>query len=187
MCGSSVEVISLLEILNASIRGVGGGQYAMSCCAAIFDLDSGMVTFANAGHPFPYVCRRPENGEPGSGDQLRALVSRGTPLGGEEFVVSATTMELAPDDVVVFFSDSLVDQTNAGGVPYGDRRLQKVLRRRVRSAGPEACQVILRDAMSHYGEREVDDDINVIVVRLGAADERKRGPARPAPSVISSR
>lgn len=174
MCGASVEVISLLEILNASVRGVGAGQYAMSCCAAIFDTDAGLVTFANAGHPFPYLCRRSDSGESDGRDRLRALVSRGTPLGGSEFVVSATTMTLAPDDVVVFFSDSLVDQTNSAGEPYGDRRLQKLLRNKVRAAGSNACQVILRDAMSHYGDREVDDDINVIVVRLGATGRAAR-------------
>jgi serine phosphatase RsbU (regulator of sigma subunit) len=127
------------------------------------------VTFANAGHPFPYLCRRPREGNGGAPAELRALVSRGTPLGSDDLVVSATSFDLERDDVVVFYSDSVVDLLNPEGVPYGDRRLQRVLRKRVRPAGGRACEVILDDAMRHYGDRPVQDDINLIVFRLAAS------------------
>jgi serine phosphatase RsbU (regulator of sigma subunit) len=167
MLGASADVMSVLQILNDTVRGVGGSEYAMSCFAAVFDFDSGTVTYANAGHPFPYICRRPAEGQRIDRAQLSALVSRGTPLGSDEVILSAATTELEPDDVVVFYSDSVVDLLSPDGVPYGDRRLQRVLRTRVRSAGDTACKVILDDAMGHFGDREVVDDINLIVVKLG--------------------
>jgi len=166
MLGAATDVMSVLQILNETVMGVGGSQYAMSCFAALFDLEDRTVTFANAGHPFPYICRQPAEGQRIDRAQLRALVSRGTPLGSDELILSAARMDLEPDDVVVFFSDSVVDLLSPEGVPYGDRRLQRVLRSRVRGAGERACKVILDDAMTHYGNRAVDDDINLIVVRL---------------------
>lgn len=166
MLGASADVMSVLHILNESVAGVGGSEYAMSCFAALFDVEAGTVTYANAGHPFPYVCRQPDEGQRIDRAQLRALVSRGTPLGSDELILSAAHMKLEPDDMVVFFSDSVVDLLSPEGVPYGDRRLQRVLRTRVRGADERACRVILDDALSHYGNREMDDDINLIVVRL---------------------
>jgi serine phosphatase RsbU (regulator of sigma subunit) len=166
MLGASADVMSVLQILNESVTGVGGSEYAMSCFAALFDAEAGTVTYANAGHPFPYVCREPAEGQRIDRAQLRALVSRGTPLGSDELILSAACTELESDDIVVFFSDSVVDLLSPEGVPYGDRRLQRVLRSRVRGAGDRACKVILDDAMAHYGNRALDDDINLIVVRL---------------------
>lgn len=162
MYGAGLEVISLLETLDASIRHIGS-EYSMSCFAAIFDPSARQVTFANAGHPFPYVCR---NGH-GSGDvELRSLVSRGTLLGSGELVIRARTFELEPHDTVVFYSDSLVSGRSPEGDAYGERRLQRVLRTRAARAGERAADVILDAAAEFRGHRELEDDLSLIVVRM---------------------
>jgi sigma-B regulation protein RsbU (phosphoserine phosphatase) len=165
MLGADLEVVGLLELLNRSLSDVGDQQYSMSCFAALFDIDGGEVSYASAGHPFPYLCRRVA-GANGKGDKLRALVSRGTPLGGADVVLNANSMALEPDDVVVLHSDSVVELRNADGVAYGDRRLQRLLRKRARSAGAGACQLILDEVMHYHGDRPLEDDINLIVVHL---------------------
>ncbi len=163
MLGASVEVVSLLEMLDASVRNVGGERHTMSCFAAIFDPAARRVTFANAGHPFPYVCRRPAGGGP---PELRSLVSRGTPLGTEPLVLSARSFELEPGDTVLFYSDSVVETRGPEGEVYGDRRLQRLLRARV--AGDDlAVQSVLGDVVDFLGEHEADDDLNLISVRVG--------------------
>ena len=117
------------------------------------------VTFANAGHPFPYVCRT---------GGLRALVSRGMPLGVEaEPKISVATLELEPDDVVVMFTDALVESENDEGKRYGDRRLQRALRRRAAGAGPRACRLIMDDAHLHYGDHPIREDITLVCVTVG--------------------
>ncbi len=166
MMGPSLDPVGLLELLGAGLRDVGGQRYSMSCFAAVFDLAAGQVNFANAGHPFPYLCRRADGDR--RGDQLRALVSRGTPLGNDELVLTPGTLPLETEDVVVFHSDSVVELRNGKGQSYGDRRLQRVLRNRVRAAGSDACRLIFDDVLSHHGDRPIEDDINIIVVRLDA-------------------
>jgi serine phosphatase RsbU (regulator of sigma subunit) len=161
--GGGLDALAMLHLLNQSVLDVGGEHYSMSCFVAIFDIDAGAVTFANAGHPFPYICR-----EAGSGRAtLASMVSRGTPLGTHEPVLSVATSQLQPDDVIVFYSDALVDSRNANGEPYGDRRFQRVLRNYVRGVGTRACEVIVDDARNHYGDEPIDDDVTLVVVRLG--------------------
>lgn len=168
MLGEHIDVRSVLELLNDAVLGIGAQQYTMSCFAAIFDPRAGEVAFANAGYPFPCVCRQAQ--QSGGETELHALVSRGTRLGTPEPVVSVASFALEANDVIVIYSDSLIEATNAASERYGERRLQRVLRNYVRGAGKRACEVIIDDARSHYGDHPVPDDVTVIVVRLGAGD-----------------
>jgi len=167
MFGANFEALSLLQLLNQSVLDVGKGMYAMSCFVAVVDPAAGNVVFANAGHPFPYVCRSSASAKRGNAE-LRALVSRGTPLGTPDPVLAVSSMELESDDVLVFFSDSIVSSRNPEGKSYGDRRLQRVLRNKVRDAGARACDVIMHDATTFYGSQPIDEDLNLVVMRLGA-------------------
>jgi serine phosphatase RsbU (regulator of sigma subunit) len=161
MFGGWIEVIALLDLLNDLVCDVGGTTYSMTCFVAVFDFEAGEVTFSNAGHPFPYICRR--RGE--SGTELRSMVSRGTPLGAVNPVFSAATMELEPEDVIIFYSDALVESQDPDGAQFGERRLQRVLRRHVRDAGEHALDVIINTAQSHYEATPIVDDITVLVLR----------------------
>ncbi len=168
MFGANFEALSLLQLLNQAVLDVGQSMYAMSCFVAVIDPDNMEVVFANAGHPFPYVCRRSTSAKRGR-DELRALVSRGTPLGTDEPVLAVSSLALEADDVLVFFSDSIVDSRNPEGQSYGDRRFQRVLRNKVRDSGQRVCHVIMDDAQTFYGGRAIAEDINLVVLRLGAA------------------
>lgn len=163
--GGGLDALAMLQLLNEAVLDVGGDQYAMSCFVAVFDTDGGEVTFANAGHPFPYVCRKADDANGKA--VLSSLVSRGTVLGTRDPVLSTRTAKIAPDDVVVFYSDALVESRDADGQPYGDRRFQRLLRNYVRSAGERACEVIVEDARGHYGGEPIVDDVTLVVVRLG--------------------
>lgn len=164
MLADDLDPVGLLQLLDASVRHVGGQAHSMSCFAAVFD-PSGSVTFANAGHPFPYVCR---NSPGGDEIELRSLIARGTPLGSDPLRLEARTFELRADDIVVMYSDSLVD-AHAGGRSLGDRRLRRTLRARARGTGDRALHAILADARAHWGDAELEDDLNVVVVRLATS------------------
>lgn len=166
MLGAGLDLLSLLEILNRVVRDVGKSRYAMSCFAALFDAARRVVTFANAGHPFPYVCRA---ARPGSRHavELRSLVSRGTPLGAEvRPILSAASFELAPEDLVLFYTRALVESSDAQGRPWGERRLQRTLRAHALGAGKRICRVVVDEARRHYGDRPPVDDITLVAVRL---------------------
>lgn len=168
--GASCEVLSLLELLNDAVRTVGGDQYEMTSFAVLLDWDSRRITYANGGHRFPYLVRPAKDG---SGTAtLRPLVSRGTHLGVANPVINASTMDVEDGDLLVLFSDAAVEARNAEGKPYGDKRLQRVLERYIASAGSRACKVILDDILSHCGDITPEDDLTLVVMRLG----RERAP-----------
>jgi len=167
MSGSGIELITLLEGLNRTLLGIGGDRYAVSCFAALVDRDERSVTFANAGHPFPYVRR-------GAGG-LGALVSRGTPLGGGDLVLSAATFELGQADLLIFCSDTLVEVRNPEGERFGDRRLQRVLRASGADGAAPTSRAILDAVRLHAGGRPIGDDLTLLVI--GPAPGRPAAPS----------
>ena len=80
--GALTALNSDSEVLSSSsepaVIEFAGNRYAMSCFAALFDPEARQVTYATAGHPFPYVCRAAAT--PGA-TELGSLVARGVPLG----------------------------------------------------------------------------------------------------------
>jgi phosphoserine phosphatase RsbU/P len=168
--GASCEVLAMLELLNDAVLSVGGDQYGMTCFVALLDLDSRRLSFASAGYPFPYLCR-PSAADPEVAE-LHPLISRGTPLGTAEPMFRAATIDVQEGDVVVFVSDAVAESQDKDGKRYGERNLQRVLRRHVLPAGEGACRIILDDVRLHCGDRPIADDRIVVVLRVGKPEDR---------------
>ena len=168
--GAGVEIHGLLELLHRAIAAAGGGQYAMSCVVALVDAAGREVSFASAGHPFPYLCR-PWMGA-GARGALRAMVSRGALIGGEDGPVhSQATQSLAPGDVMLFFTSSLTDARDPDGETFGERRLQHILRRAslIGPTGPDGSEVadqIGEQVLAHAADRGLEEAVVVASVEV---------------------
>ncbi|MEZ4402629.1 MAG: SpoIIE family protein phosphatase [Kofleriaceae bacterium] len=168
-----VDLSQLLEQLDRAVRQVGAGRFHLTCFVALLDPSARAVHFANAGHVSPYVCR-PRAAPGGDPIELSALVARGNPLGaGAEVVAKVATRPLLPGDVVVWYTDGLVECHGADGKQFGDRRLQRVLKRLADDErDPVAVQRRLAGELAaHLGGLPIGDDMTLVVARFdpGAA------------------
>ncbi len=130
---------------------------------AHLDPSSGLVTYADAGHGLSFLVRAD-----GSHEHLRAL---GPPLGvGFGAPREAATVRMAPGDVLLVFSDGVLDA--AGGSLLDLRRHEPALRRA--GSAREAADAVVALAAA-AGPQE--DDLTVLAVRR----EPGRGMAPPSP------
>lgn len=165
-----LDVLTLLTQLDHAVRQVGAGRFHLTCFAAVLDPDRGEIHFANAGHVAPYVCRARATPTP-AGDtvELSALVARGNPLGaGAATVAKAATRAIGPGDLLIWYTDGLIECHGADGKQFGDRRLQRVLKR---LAGDELDPVAVQQRLAaelaaHLGGLPIDDDMTLVVARL---------------------
>jgi anti-sigma regulatory factor (Ser/Thr protein kinase) len=137
----------------------------------VLDPTDGVLTWANAGHPPPLVVSRP--GEDGSststGSKPRTLsaVADGTPLGVRSHRQEAT-VQLAPGDSLVLYSDGLVESRTR---PVGDG-LEALL---LVATDPGLAEASADDMVGRLlngmlGPRDAEDDATLLAVRwLGAA------------------
>lgn len=170
--GGGLELHGVLQLLHDSVRAAGRGVFGMSAVVALVDPDARLVSFAGAGHPFPFLIHPPARGREGARGSLRSLVSRGTQLGADlPPVRSLSTADVVPGDAIVFFTASLTDARDEAGQTFGERRLQHILRRAslVGPVGPDGSDLadqVADEVATHVGGRSLDDDILVATVHV---------------------
>ncbi len=115
------------------------------------DVDSGVITFANAGHLDPLIVS--------TGSAEFAHTTVGLPLGVAPVTYAATTVQLAPGSAVVAFTDGLVERRGEG-IDVGMERL-------ARTAGDPypALDDLLASLTSTVDSEGPDDDIAILAFR----------------------
>ncbi len=160
--GRALELGELIVALDAAVRRVGGGQLSMTCFCSILDLDTSEIRFISCGHTAPYLVRVGENNEV----ELQALVGRGNPLGGGGTLAPKVLQKpMRAGDLVVWYTDGVIEAADPSGEPFGDRRLQRMLRRLDRAAmTPAAVHDLVHAAVAAHraGQPRGDDETLVI-------------------------
>jgi serine phosphatase RsbU (regulator of sigma subunit) len=164
--GDKLELTELTLALDAAVRRVGGGELSMTCFASILDPKAGEIRFVSCGHTAPYLCRAKS-----SDIELQALVGRGNPLGAGIITVPKVVQRpLQAGDIVVWYTDGVIEAQDPAGEPFGDRRLQRVLRRldHQRLTPSAVHDIVQAGVAAHRAGRPLADDETLVVAQLEA-------------------
>ena len=132
----------------------------VTCFYAILDPESGLLSYANAGHDLPYLWRG------GNAEELRA---RGMPLGlmpGMSYEEKEIVLDAG--EAALFYSDGLVEAHAPKGEMFGFPRLRAL----VAEHGEERSlgDFLLEELYSFVGEGwEQEDDITLLTLRRSSA------------------
>ena len=167
----------LLERLNTIILDAVDGKISMTFFAALFDFHTGTVTFANAGHNFPFVLTGDKNDPRLGGGKKRipessptaaiTLTLMGNPLGVQrDSEYKEKTFALAAGDKFVFFTDGLIENTLNSQPPFS----RKMLLETAAGYGNEKIDVIKDNIFSTgykiFGSENLQDDVTVVVAEV---------------------
>ena len=129
----------------------------VTCLYAILDPQTGIVRYANAGHPVPY--RRTRQG-------IAELRASGIPLGllsGISYTEEETS--LGSGECIIFYSDGLVEAHNAQREMFGFPRLQAVLADNMGDGG-SLIDRLLDELHAFTGDQwEQEDDITLVGIK----------------------
>jgi sigma-B regulation protein RsbU (phosphoserine phosphatase) len=112
------------------------------------------VTLANAGALPPMICR---------GGEILKLRIEGVPLGlldAREY--EETVFQTHPGDVLVFYSDGITDQMDAGNREYGRQRLAQVVRDNCHLPAADIAAAIFAD-LDRFSPAPFDDQTLLVV------------------------
>ncbi|MGH9884600.1 MAG: PP2C family protein-serine/threonine phosphatase, partial [bacterium] len=168
--GADLDLGELIAALDAAVHRVGAGDLAMTCFAAILDPARREVRFVSCGHPAPYLCRLTDKPLEAA-IELHALVGRGNPLGtGLPANARLQRRALEAGDLVVWYTDGVVEAQDPAGAAYGDRRLQHLLKSldRPRLTPVGVHDLVHRGVAAHRAGRPPDDDETLVVAQLHA-------------------
>jgi serine phosphatase RsbU (regulator of sigma subunit) len=170
--------------LNRLLVAKSSGERFASLFWCGYDPAAGVLSYVNAGHPPPIWIR----GTPGETPVVDRLAAGGPVLGLlNDATYHAVPAPVREGDVLVLFSDGIVEAANARGVHFDEERLiAAILAARDHSA-QAICDAILTACRLFSGQAEAQDDQTLLVVRLwGAGDRGDVGRERSFPSSLQT-
>jgi sigma-B regulation protein RsbU (phosphoserine phosphatase) len=152
---STGELVSRLN--KHLVRNTGDDRFA-TFFIAVYDSATRCLRYTNAGHlPSFLICK----------DSALHLDKGGMVLGVvEEYPYEEGSVVVAPDSLLIGYSDGLVEPENVYGEEFGIRRLQQAAVH-VQGSSPQVVAESLMNAAEEWaGTPEQADDMTVIVARL---------------------
>jgi Na+/proline symporter/serine phosphatase RsbU (regulator of sigma subunit) len=125
-----------------------------------FDPVSRILDFSSAGHNLPYILRSKTN-------RCERLDAEGLILGinrNVSFEQNQTRLE--PGDLLVLFTDGIVEAENDRGEFFGDDRVCQLLENLERETAQEIIDLILQQARLFTQVHSFNDDVSLVVMRL---------------------
>jgi serine phosphatase RsbU (regulator of sigma subunit) len=126
----------------------------------VLDKYTGAFTYCNAGHNPPFLFKATDSGT------FHALTSTGMPLGiDEDASWTQATIQIAPGDVLLLYTDGIPDAQNKDGEFFKERQVIKVAQENL-GCGAQTLLTALLDAVQDFvGDAPQFDDITLLVLR----------------------
>ncbi len=180
VAGKSVPAALLMATLQASLRTLAseglpltplavrlnryacehslGGQRFTTAVLGEYDPSSRKLSYVNAGHNSPIIRR--------ADGRTERLESGGLPLGitAEATFVTAE-VELHPGDLLVLFTDGVVEAFNSAGEEFSDARWVNLVRNLPTIPAKESLQFLMTSVETFVAQTRQSDDITCLVLR----------------------
>ncbi len=155
--GRSPAVV--LERANELMLADSASDMFVTAYYSVLDPEKHRLTVASAGHNLAVYAPA------GAGEPI-PLITAGIPLGiltpagiGEQ------QLELAPGDLVVFYTDGVSEAFSAGGEAFGDERLMALVKENRAMTASEIAAAIAEAVQAFIGDETQSDDITLIVLK----------------------
>jgi sigma-B regulation protein RsbU (phosphoserine phosphatase) len=153
-CGS---VSRMVAELNRQLYANTSAEKYATFCFGLYDEDSRSLTYTNAGHLPPILLHE---GQP------QLLEVTGTVVGAFPHMrYEERTVEMGPGDILVAYTDGIVEPENVYGEEFGTDRMMELVVRYQTESSEEIIERIM-EAVPHWtGSQELSDDMTVVLAR----------------------
>ena len=79
---------------------------------------------------------------------------------------NATTVEVEPGDLLVMYSDGLVEAANAADDEYGEERLEALLRSHFNETPAKIRESLMTSWVSFSPKSDARDDLTITIIRF---------------------
>lgn len=161
------EIDSPSEILKKTNRlfceNAPRGTF-ISLVYGIIDLEKQVFHFARAGHN-PILRVNSDNGS------VKELQPKGIGIGltrtdSFDQNIEEVELDLTDDDVLVLYTDGIVEALNENKKFYGEHRLNNLLLRNKERSAADILQEVSQDVRSYIGDAKQHDDMTMVIMKL---------------------
>jgi sigma-B regulation protein RsbU (phosphoserine phosphatase) len=153
------DPVDALERTNAILVNERRTGLFVTVICGVLDLDTGVFTFANAGHEMPLLA-------PPFGSAPRWVAGSG-PLVGlfGRLDLAAERIEIQPGDRLVLFTDGLTDAAAPSGERFGLERLRETIATSCVGPAQDTSRMVTDAVLAFQGDAHPADDLALLVLR----------------------
>jgi sigma-B regulation protein RsbU (phosphoserine phosphatase) len=154
---TALSVAELVSQLNKQVCANTAPEKFATFYFGLYDDESRVLTYTNAGHLPPILMRD---------GQAERLEVTGTVVGAFPFArYEEKTIQLRAGDLLVAFTDGIVEPENAYGEAFGEEKLIDLLLRYEQREPEEIMTRIMETVEQWTGASELSDDMTLLVAR----------------------
>lgn len=147
-----------LATANVQIARDNHAMLFVSAFYAVLEAADGWLTFANAGHNLPLIRR--------ADGQIEEVMSRGMVLGiMDDMTYDEATAALAPDDILLLYTDGITEAMDADGELFGKARLSDAVAHAAPATARDLIDAILAAVRAYIGNTPQADDLTIVAVK----------------------
>ena len=155
----AVSPAECMTYANALLSQEAVNNMFVTVFYGIYNIRTGEVTYANAGHNPPYLVRAD-----GSVEMLP--LSKDIVAGAfDDFQYSQESLQLEPGDTLLLYTDGVTEAINTEDKEYGEGRLEKQLAQCSNLSCQEIIDKVKEDVKAFAGEAEQSDDITLFALK----------------------
>lgn len=158
----------LLTYANRAVHESGGGQINMTFFIGVYDFRSGHMRYASAAHNPPWHFKKVDGAM-----KMSSLTASGPRLGETMEVkpYEEKSVRLDKGDIVLFYTDGVLEGTNPGGEQYGKKNMKKSFESRLEMGAQAAVRGLYSDFMTYNGDKALDDDVTLCALDVTQSGE----------------
>lgn len=151
-------VAELVERLNRQIYSYTSANKFATFFYALYNEARQTLTYCNAGHNPPLYF---------NGGNVRRLISGGTVVGVfADSKYEQETIQLCAEDLLVAYTDGIVESVNEYGEEFGESRLIDLVRENRLLPANGIKDAIVEHVLSWTFAEERDDDMTLIIAKM---------------------
>jgi hypothetical protein len=148
--------------LNRLLCDHASGDRFASMFWCVYDQPLRSLRYVNAGHCPPFLIGKRD------GKLRTTRLDKGGPVLGllPDASYQATTVKISADDLLVVYSDGLVEAVNAAGGEYGEERLATLLHAHAEEQPQQLRQSLMSSLASFVSAKAARDDLTFAIIRF---------------------
>ena len=147
-----------LKRANELILNDSQADVFLTTIYAMLDPDTGQLSYANGGHNRPLFIQAATR-------EIRELSARGIILGQfDDIELEEETVEFAPGDAVVLYTDGVTEAINPDEQPFGEDRLNEILQANVGASAETIVSAISQAVVEFAGSEPQADDFTILAI-----------------------
>jgi serine phosphatase RsbU (regulator of sigma subunit) len=162
---------SVLGAANQRILADIDTNQSVAVFYGILDVATGTLTYCNAGHSPPYLCRMQDASNPGGRPVVEALPRTGMSLGiARDVAWERRAVRIAPGDTLILYTDGLTDAQDPRQRPFGEERLLATVRAQSGRSAQSIQEAMMAQVREFMDDAPQVDDITLVTLVRQAVD-----------------